>query len=138
MTVRRRVFGWPGWTAALCLIAAPAPALAPGVEGYWRLIGNPYRSQIGIWIAANGLSADIGCTHVGMDFERRGADVTTGDGLVFEAPCRDDERYDRAVNDYWDRIERRIEGVRKLELKGKRLVLTSADGRRLVFVRAKP
>jgi hypothetical protein len=136
MTVGRAAFGWLGWAAALCLSAAAAPALGEGVEGHWRLIGNPYRSRIEVWINATGISANVGCMSMGVELERHGTAVTPSDGLVIEAPCYRAEA--REAWGYWQRVERRIADVRSLELKGRRLVLTSVDRRRLVFVRARP
>lgn len=124
--------------AALCLAGASHPARAQGVDGHWRLIENPYRSAIEVWVGAEGLSVDVGCTHVGLDMDPRAVQTTRPEGLVFEAPCYDDERPDRTVNAYWDRVIRQIENVRTLRRKGSRLVLTSTDGRRLVFARVEP
>jgi hypothetical protein len=42
------------------------------------------------------------------------------------------------VNAYWRSVMDQIERVRSLRRKGSRLVLTSADGRRLVFAQAEP
>ena len=114
-----------------------APQTPPPEETRWRLVGNPYRSRVEVTLGADSLSADIGCTHLGLDFTVRGRRLTLGDGIVFEAACFDEDRRNPAAGAYWNRIVEQLSRLQAYEREGRRLVLISEDGERLTFAPAK-
>ena len=123
-------------TASLMLAFAPAAEpLQAAHEGRWVAKHNPYRSAIELSITRDTLTARIGCTGVGTNYQISGATVRRkGILVVQEAACVPSEKWQAA--EYWRGIVAVIRDIATLKMQGEQLWLVDRDGRVVVFRRA--
>jgi hypothetical protein len=106
------------------------------VVGAWRAETNRHRSPIRLDIAANGLTAHVGCLYYSGDYRLSGTEIRhTGNDYNSDGPCNVAEASDPAAIAYWRQIERTVYASTRAEVKNGVLTLSGPRLPAIRFVR---